>query len=415
MVTLSQLLKRSPNVEIVSPEMLRFEQSCGHYFKEIYPLVDNTIEIGLEIEIEHVKDNMVDTYPLWSPRADGSLRDHGLEYVTVPMKGPRIHFALNQFFDMINSGYRFSPRTSIHVHVNVLNMNPHQVAVFLMTFGLFEKPLYRFVGQDRDKSNFCVPMFLSSYQCISHFIQFMPGQVSFVLPMLENHRYAGVNVDAVRKFGSLEFRHLHGTDDKIKLLKWINFLFRMKQFAMKTSLSEMKTVIQKMNTDSSYGAFAERVFGESRFTFDCSQLRNDLEGCVSGLKKLFVVDSFCQKLQRSVTKDSLWYAYLTKPKISSTQKTFSRPGQVRPARAAGRIPLGIEADQMRIDGMGRVVRVAPQQNVAPAPDAGQQAIDMVQRWVEVGENRVQLANHWQNQINNWNPPLPELFGEDDDD
>lgn len=307
--TLFRLFKRkSASVATVSSAMETYEQAVPHYFNPIVPLVEDCQdEIGLEMEVENADNNMVTVYPAWTSRDDGSLRNNGTEYVSVPIAGRRIHFAINQFYDNINSDCHFSPRTSIHVHLNVLDLSIDQIAVLLLTYALFERQLYAFIGSDRDKSNFCVPMYESSYKTIKYFLN---NNESWQAPQLERSRYMGLNVDAVRKFGSLEFRHLEGTKNKEKLVHWINLLFRLKIYARENTLEYVKGRINKLNSDSSYQALFNDVFSSCAWYLNARDLQRECEAAVSSLKLLWAERKLLNQLAATLKNSSCWMKYL---------------------------------------------------------------------------------------------------------
>src|SRR5688572_3377240 len=102
--------RKSAKVATVSSDQLLYEKTFSAYREPILELINNNFEIGIEIEVERVKPNNICVYSVWEGKADGSLRESGMEYVSVPIHGPRIHYALNQFFSQLPKGYRFSPR-----------------------------------------------------------------------------------------------------------------------------------------------------------------------------------------------------------------------------------------------------------------------------------------------------------------
>src|SRR5690606_4243198 len=48
----------------------------------------------------------------------------------------------------------------------------------------------------------------------------------------ENYRYSALNLAALRKFGTIEFRHMPGTGDIQKIRNWINLIMCLKQYAL---------------------------------------------------------------------------------------------------------------------------------------------------------------------------------------
>ena len=109
--------------------------------------------LGIELEIEningvlkHVRNAGVN-YPngggafdarvlntgtgrnLWIVEQDGSLRDGGLELKSIPIFGLDVLTALNdleKFFNEHDFKPKFSRRTSVHIHINVLDMDYEQ-------------------------------------------------------------------------------------------------------------------------------------------------------------------------------------------------------------------------------------------------------------------------------------------------
>ena len=121
-----------------------------HPFKPKYQLVDKATYIGLELEIENIPPRFIIDNPYWTVHRDGSLRNNGLEFVTPPIKISRIEQALTVLFNQLQQGYTYGERTSVHVHVNVRTMTLKQLELFVLTYMIFEKALFNWVGHNRD-------------------------------------------------------------------------------------------------------------------------------------------------------------------------------------------------------------------------------------------------------------------------
>jgi hypothetical protein len=311
------------------------------------PLVLDTCEIGLEMEVERCPAEYAERildYPVWTLREDGSLRDGGFEFVSTPIAGDRIYYAIDWFYSQLPVEARFSPRTSIHVHVNVLDMEPDQVAGLLLTYSVFEKLLYKFVGYGRDKNNFCVPLYdaKAHHEVIPLFLT-----DEFVLPNMPNLRYLGLNIDAVRKFGSLEFRHLGGTKDKVRLLQWINLLLSLKKFATTTHWRIIKHQIDRMNTVSDYLSFFNTVWGAEGQCLDTSTLKEDMVSLVSAVKHVQLDNQFMLKQAAVPYTRAYWYKKLMERKKQVRDIMvwdFGNPPQVRPRRGGGAAPRAPERE-----------------------------------------------------------------------
>jgi hypothetical protein len=365
------LKRRSSKVEQISAEILLYEKAHDHW-KEIIPLVSETDEIGIEIEVEKVESMQAINYGVWVNHADGSLRNNGVEFVSLPIKGKRIHYALNQFFDALGKNYHFSPRTSIHIHVNVLDLLPKQIGALTMTYVPFERILYRFVGGSRDKSNFAVPVSDTDF---SSFIKLFTADEWALFGSLESRRYLGLNIDAVRKYGTLEFRHLGGTDDKTRIVRWINLIFKLKQFVEKNSFDEIKARIDKLNTDSQYTSFFNDVFGDVGWYLDQSNLKEDMEQGVSIVKRLTIPNDFWNEIKGGFSTKSLWYTRaLEKARVPNFLSLDATP----PRRQAG-VPR-YAPPQAAIPEWRRVeIERQQAQPVPPAPNMNEELHRAVER------------------------------------
>lgn len=344
------LKKRTAKVEIVTPEILKYEDEHPQWKVAYSRLAHNGYDIGLEIEIERITNHSPTEYGVWSARGDGSLRDSGMEFVSSPIRGQRIEFALNQFFGSLKQQkYNFSPRTSIHVHLNALDMYPHQIGGLLMTYLAFEKLLYAFVGGDREQNNFCVPLLdvVLYSRLIHNFVD-----ENFQVPIgMQHHRYLGLNVDAIRKFGSLEFRHLGGTDDKSKIINWINLIFCLKTFAMTNGWEAIKTRIDALNTNSSYQAFFNDVWGQYGYLLNAVDLKRDMEYAVTKIKKFLIPNAFVMEVMNTVSSpDCVWYNFLLgKPRNQKLEHVFENKQVARrqPRNVAPRAAFDPEAPLFR--------------------------------------------------------------------
>jgi hypothetical protein len=103
--------------------------------------------IGIEIEVEAEQDIIPFKSNTWLTHAEGSLRKHGVEYVTNgPLVITEVPKALKELKDYLNP-YKIdhkSPRASVHVHSNVLYHTPIQYWTMAVTYWLTENLLFDF-------------------------------------------------------------------------------------------------------------------------------------------------------------------------------------------------------------------------------------------------------------------------------
>src|SRR5215213_1967548 len=116
--------------------------------------------IGIEVEVENVVDvARIPKGSVWTSKTDGSLRNAGMEFITMPIPASYAPAVLNQLMtQVLNQHCSFSPRTSVHVHLNVQDLELHQALDYVLLYSIFEKLFYKFAGRGRIRNIFCVPI-----------------------------------------------------------------------------------------------------------------------------------------------------------------------------------------------------------------------------------------------------------------
>jgi len=222
----------------------------------IEPVLDKACLVGIEVEVENLP-----TYPvynrMWKVTEDGSLRNDGREFISVPIKGTMIEYAVKRLFtDLKKYPYKFTKRCSIHVHMNARTMTASQVLGMMLVYLVMEKTLFRFIGENRENNIHCVPLRESNITWM--FTQILNGKATSNSWM----KYTAVNLVPLQGKGTIEFRHMHGTDDVKKILTWINLLLKIKLFCYKRTFESVRDEIMELNTNSDYLGFFSRVFEE---------------------------------------------------------------------------------------------------------------------------------------------------------
>ena len=170
---------------------------------------------GMECEIESVKA-LKQNLPEWESTQDGSLRNHGIEFISLPL--PR-DLLLNGFknlhasLEFVKPHEAFSHRTSIHVHVNCRPFTTDQLKNFLLLYALFEDFFFSMVSPDRKHNIHCVP--LSQTYLSSRYAQKVDRLIG------NWHKYTAFNMLPMKALGTVEFRHMHGTADTVLVGQWL--------------------------------------------------------------------------------------------------------------------------------------------------------------------------------------------------
>lgn len=223
---------------------------------------DKTLMFGVELEIENINMNIGpngSVVPGLTVTEDGSLRNNGYEFVTKPMFLRELAYVLNQFFlkNKFNAN-NYSDRTSVHVHANVGDMTWEQVKTLLLIYITFERVLFKFIGDDRDKNIYCVPM----YDTVMSADLIKGDNMDVVNKWKRWEKYTALNLLPIFTQTTVEFRHMAGTHDVNKIIMWCHLINQMFSYAKKYSLEETKAFFLELNTTSAYREALFRVFGE---------------------------------------------------------------------------------------------------------------------------------------------------------
>lgn len=239
------------------------------------PMVLDTSVVGIEVEVEGVVasqqlENAIK--PIWIMKDDGSLRNNGREFVSVPIQAvaaiPAIEL-LKQAIENNQNKYVFSDRTSIHIHLNMRRMTIEQTISFVLVYMMCEKMLFHFVdncGITRSRNIFCTPLldageFLPLYQV---FRAIEDKKFNEVIPILVGNwsKYSSLNTIPLKELGTLEFRHMSGTLNSTILRTWLNLILSIKKYIHTHSYNHILKIVEHINTVSNYKEFLTDVFGE---------------------------------------------------------------------------------------------------------------------------------------------------------
>lgn len=197
-------------------------------------------DIGIEIETEvgpkdanpaMVFTDNYDKYgktKFWSVKGDGSLRNGAEFFTNGPVYVNKLDDALLEF-EKYSQGCKFrkdSIRTSVHYHLNVTPLTLNQIIAAIVGWWLVETPIVNTQGPTRVGNLFCLRV-----SDAEHLVQDLIRSIrEDNTPLLggslgDNVKYAALNINAVGRFGSLEFRFNRGTVDPSEITKWGRFLY----------------------------------------------------------------------------------------------------------------------------------------------------------------------------------------------
>ena len=191
--------------------------------KDYYKFQVRGGDVGTEVETEFLALPAEPNIPGWIVHNEGSIRGIAREFVTdgpVPFHRKRYAYeALASSLDKLQVN-RESHRTSIHNHINVSRISPMQTWTAATLYWMVENLLFSYCGEDRVGNLFCLRL-NDAEGLLSNVFDDLDSMYPFkTLLGNDDLRYAGLNINAIRKFGSLEFRGMRGVYDVDTLDEW---------------------------------------------------------------------------------------------------------------------------------------------------------------------------------------------------
>lgn len=223
--------------------------------------------IGIEVELENYGGLCIP--PLyWNTKEDASLKDSGAELVSIPLRGRNIDYALHELGIFAkDSCWKFSHRTSVHVHCNVSTYTKYQLRALMAIYACMEELYFSFVGELRRGNTFC-------YRLVG-----TPAEIVFYIHDKEGSectKYCAFNIQPIRRQLTVEFRHLEGTSDPKQLRRWIQLCAKLVGYVatmdpktcteiVSTALTEggMPALIKEILGDTGDALFTDRQIAES--------------------------------------------------------------------------------------------------------------------------------------------------------
>lgn len=280
---------------------LRQPASAGPSSYEVDTKMSNRL-VGIEVEVENHELQQHPNPSAWVIKDDGSLRNSGAEWVTKPISAMIARAALTDLLvNSLDSACCFSPRTSVHVHVNCCDLDVQKVPYLATLYVLFEKLLYRFAGRGRMKNIFCVPI-QETEKLDSAFSVGVNNLVS------QWSKYTGFNLHPLAELGTVEARHMHGTRDVDKLVVWIDLLTRMVDYVHRIPVDGLRGDIQMMiDGRAKVEEWLSGIFGPNYLHLGYSGLY-DLESGIEAARRAFLAPiKTPDEIRKNLTRESAYF------------------------------------------------------------------------------------------------------------
>jgi hypothetical protein len=222
-------------------------------------------EIGIEIEMEG-ENIYIDNTRVWRSDGDGSLRGEATEYIlTHPIPIETVENTLQTLIDTVRKQqgrYTFNPsdRCGVHVHINVQHMTFNELFNFMFLYLLMEKVLVSYCGESREGNLYCLRSSDAEY-FIDRIIDVKRySELDYLTKNDRNElRYSSMNPEAIRKFGSVEFRSLRTPHNLLDIKEWVDILYQVKTASL--MFDEPKSFIEHYSFRGEEGFFKD-IMGE---------------------------------------------------------------------------------------------------------------------------------------------------------
>lgn len=248
----------------------------------------STRMVGIEVEVENF-ELLRQPRDTWILTEDGSLRNNGVEWITRPIQANYVHAALTDLFSAMSAECCFSPRTSVHVHVNCLDVQVDKITNIVMLYAIVENLLYRFAGRGRNKNIYCVPL---------HECNLLSRVSERGIEYLVNSwsKYAGLNLVPLADKGTIEFRHMHGTNDVNKLTTWVDMLTRLVDFVQANDVGNIRKLLYGMSRETNVRQLLMDVFGSDVLDALRFEGYSQIEDQVLGVKAAFMASNNLERV-----------------------------------------------------------------------------------------------------------------------
>lgn len=339
-------------------------------------------KIGIEIEMEGLKDKgslfALTSNGYWNIKDDSSLRGNAAELVSVPIFGEDIRTALEEvqaFFKAKKYKPAFNARTSLHVHMEMVDLSKEELIRLIVLYCAVEPVLFNYCDDTRQNNLYCLPISRIEEQKrrVARLIESLEASDRRAVQQHLQRwpKYCAINLNNITGIGTIEFRHMHGTVDTEEILTWIKLLMCIKKYAVHTmnGYNDFPEIVSGFDPRE----YLNSIFGELSVTIDGPMLGDQLLAGVRTAqdillhRRLYKSTEIIASKQKPDMVSSLTRIFDTKPapKTKSKKETLEALSHVHAtfsAHPAGAVFTTTPSGEWFVDG-DEYVDVA-----APVPD-----------------------------------------------
>lgn len=190
--------------------------------------VVNALVESADVKVQEAGNYSATSDSEWSVKYDGSI--NGWEIVSPPTTETS---ELKEVCRVLRKELKAkgSPKCGMHIHIDISDLNINQIKNIYNLYFKYEKNAIKSImRKHRAHNSYCQSITreelirINQLESLSEFNKFSR----------HSSRYKTLNAQAFVKFGTLEFRHHHGTTDINEVLTWLEITQKIVETATKT-------------------------------------------------------------------------------------------------------------------------------------------------------------------------------------
>lgn len=238
----------------------------GSYSGPAYDLPLPDQMVGLELEVDRdagaARDTVFPTNyrPAWDQKRDGSL-SNGYEYVlATPLAGQQLVDAVYQLYSGDTQVFR-TYTGSTHIHLNMLDGTTLEnlQALALLTYAM-EGLLYYVGDNSRQWCGYANRMTGAPNAVLENILGPSVQRVGLRRALDNAGRYYGLNLAALEKYGTVEFRYFPTATSPEEMLSWVKLVQQLKKAAC--TMGNVNEVLSVLSDKSKYKEFVSTYLSD---------------------------------------------------------------------------------------------------------------------------------------------------------
>lgn len=215
---------------------------------------------GIEVEIDWGQQRAPDSSIIqrmlstdWNLTADGSLRN-GYECVlSAPMYGKQLAHAIDRLYEVVSPPVSSLASTHIHIDMQEEETTLDTLRGVVLLCYCMEEAIYALSSGARKYCNYAVPLTMQNREILRTVLDPSVPEVDVgsVLTRMRS-RYFGLNLAALGKYGSIEFRYFETARNAEQLKQFVNVCHAIKLLASSHSYEELYSVLLRSPSEYEY-------------------------------------------------------------------------------------------------------------------------------------------------------------------